>query len=104
MQLILTGLLTGLLTFLAFVMLIEKMPPIMREFLYGHYLLTDVGFTVLSFLLLPVVGTSTLIATAFFCILFSLYLAVMRSVRPWRKVTLGGKRFIYIQKGAPHAS
>ncbi len=74
-----TGILAGILTFAAFVFLIEKMPRIFKKLIFKHYLLSDIGFTLLAFMALPVVGSATLISTSIFCILFSVYLNMNHS-------------------------
>jgi hypothetical protein len=83
MQYLYAGLLTGFLTFVAITLLVEKSPKVIRGLIAGHYLLSDIVFTVLSFTVLPVVGTTTLVASASFCTFFTVYLTIIRQLRPY---------------------
>ena len=80
---ILTGLVAGSMTAAAFILLIEKANPKIRALLVGHYLLTDIVGTIISFSLLPVVGTATLISACTFCLVFTLYLSYKRRTIEW---------------------
>ncbi len=80
---ILTGLVAGSMTAAAFILLIEKANPTIRALLIGHYLLTDIVGTLISFSLLPVVGTATLISACTFCLAFTLYLSHKRRTAEW---------------------
>lgn len=74
MTLIFSGLISGVLIFLAVAAMIEKLPPLLYKWAFQYALVTDVLFTVLSFVVLPVVGAATLVSTSVFCVIFSLYL------------------------------
>ena len=80
---ILTGFVAGTMTAAAFILLIEKASPTIRALLVGHYLLTDIAGTMISFSLLPVVGTATLISACTFCLIFTLYLSYKRRNTEW---------------------
>ena len=80
---ILTGFVAGSMTAAAFILLMEKANPTIKSLLVGHYLLTDVVGTMISFSLLPVVGTATLISACTFCLIFTLYLSHKRRTTEW---------------------
>ena len=84
---IMTGLVAGSMTAAAFILLIEKSNPTIKALLIGHYLLTDIIGTMISFSLLPVVGTATLISACTFCLIFTLYLSYKRRTTKW--LTIG---------------
>jgi len=84
---ILTGLVAGSMTAAAFILLIEKSNPTIKALLVGHYLVTDIVGTMISFSLLPVVGTATLISACTFCLVFTLYLSYKRRTTEWLTIS-----------------
>lgn len=89
---ILTGFIAGTMTAAAFILLIEKSSPTIKALLIGHYLLTDIIGTMISFSLLPVVGTATLISACTFCLLFTMYLHYKRRNTQWMTISMLIKR------------
>ena len=83
---ILTGTFAGFLTFLCVVILILHSNENMKQLIIGHYLISDIFFTVISFLFLPVVGSATLINTGIFCICISIFLTGIRKHTPYKRI------------------
>jgi len=88
-----TGLIIGTMSFLAVVILVEKMPKKIKPFLYGHHLATDIFFTGIAFLVFPVTGAATLLSASTFCLLFTIYIFIRRSTFPWKRVSFEGGKF-----------
>lgn len=74
MTAIIGGLVSGLLSSLAVVFLIEKMGRIAKSLLFGHYILIDIIATVLAYIFMPVVGLATMVNVSVFCLVFTSYL------------------------------
>lgn len=89
---ILTGLVAGSMTAAAFILLMQKANPTIKSLLVGHYLFTDIMGTMISFSLLPVVGTATLISACTFCLIFTMYLNYQRRNTEWITVSMLIKR------------
>jgi len=85
---LMVALVMGILTFTATVILIEKLPAWIRELVYGHHLLSDLLFTIVSLSVFPVTGAATLISSALYCLLISAYLSVNRKTKPWSRVVI----------------
>ena len=83
MTTVITGGVAGLMTALAFILLIQKAGPTLQKLLIGHYLITDIVGTFIAYSLLPVVGLATLISAATFCLIFTVYLHYRRSNTEW---------------------
>ena len=83
-----TGLIIGCMTFLAIVILVEKLPKKIKPFVLGHHLLADIFFTALAFIALPMTGATTLLSASTFCLLFTLYIFVRRSTYPWKQIQI----------------
>ncbi|MAG50196.1 hypothetical protein CL621_00980 [archaeon] len=75
---VITGLISGTLTAAVAVVLIEKTSIIIKRLLIGHYVVTDIFCTYLAYSMLPVVGLATMISSAVFCLIFTVYLYVKR--------------------------
>ena len=73
-----TGLLAGLMALIGTAILIEKLSISLRRFVFRHHLITDVTFTLVGIMVLPVAGIATLITSLTYMILFSLYLSRRR--------------------------
>lgn len=84
-----TGIAMGLILFATFAVLVEKLPSWLKQLTLGHFLVTDILFTALSFLVFPVVGAATLISTGVFCLLITLYLSIRRSTTSYTRIELG---------------
>jgi len=69
-----TGLFAGVLAVIGTAIIIEKVPMTLRRLVFKHYLLSDLFFTGVALLLLPVKGMATLLTSLTYMILFSLYL------------------------------
>lgn len=95
---IITGIIMGIMTFTAMIILVEKLPKRLKMLVYGHHLLSDLLFTGFCFTLFPLTGTATLINAAVFCLLFSSYLAIRRQIKPWIRVKLGGPTLFRIER------
>ena len=74
MDFLITGIITGTLTAVVFIVLLEKCGKTLQNLLIGHYLFTDIVATFLAYILFPVVGLATMISAAIFCICFTTYL------------------------------
>ena len=74
MTAILGGLISGLLSSLALIILIEKMGNTSRALVFGHYILIDILATIFAYVLMPVVGLATMINVSVFCLIFTSYL------------------------------
>jgi hypothetical protein len=61
-----TGLIIGCMSFLAIVILVEKLPKKIKPFVLGHHLLADIFFTALAFIALPMTGATTLLSASTF--------------------------------------
>ena len=83
-----TGLIIGCMSFLAIVILVEKLPKKIKPFVFGHHLLADIFFTALAFIALPMTGATTLLSASTFCLLFTLYIFVRRSTYPWKQIQI----------------
>ena len=83
-----TGLIIGCMSFLAIVILVEKLPKKIKPFVLGHHLLADIFFTALAFIALPMTGATTLLSASTFCLLFTLYIFVRRSTYPWKRIQI----------------
>ena len=83
-----TGLIIGCMSFLAIVILVEKLPKKIKPFVLGHHLLADIFFTALAFIALPMTGATTLLSASTFCLLFTLYIFVRRSTYPWKQIQI----------------
>jgi hypothetical protein len=88
MSFLITGIAIGVMTALMFIILVEKLPPTLKELVLGHHLFSDVLFTAFTLGLLPVTGALTLLSAATVAVLFSLYLAVKRRTHPWRRIVI----------------
>jgi len=93
-----TGLIIGTISFLAVVILVEKMPKKIKPFLYGHHLATDIFFTGIAFLVFPVTGAATLLSASTFCLLFTIYIFIRRSTYPWKRVSFEGGKLKIVEK------
>ena len=85
---LITGLIIGCMSFLAIVILVEKLPKKIKPFVLGHHLLADIFFTALAFIALPMTGATTLLSASTFCLLFTLYIFVRRSTYPWKQIQI----------------
>jgi len=83
-----TGLIIGCMSFLAIVILVEKLPKKIKPFVLGHHLLADIFFTAVAFIALPMTGATTLLSASTFCLLFTLYIFVRRSTYPWKQIQI----------------
>ncbi len=83
---LITGLVSGTLTAAVAIILIEKMIPSIRRLLIGHYVITDIAGTYLSYCILPVVGLATMISAATFCLLFTIYLFIRRNTKDYTTI------------------
>ena len=83
-----TGLIIGCMSFIAIVILVEKLPKKIKPFVLGHHLLADIFFTALAFIALPMTGATTLLSASTFCLLFTLYIFVRRSTYPWKQIQI----------------
>jgi hypothetical protein len=79
-----TGLFAGTLAVIGTSIIIEKIPIVFRRWIFKHYLFSDLFFTGVALLLLPVKGMATLLTSLTYMILFSLYLM-------WRRKAYGFK-------------
>lgn len=84
----LTGLLIGVMTLIALIILIEKLPKKVRYFIFGHHLLSDIFATGIVLSFLPVTGTVTLLSAVTFCLLFTIYLFVRRKAHGWKRISI----------------
>ena len=75
---IISGLISGVISVLVLIILIEKVNPTIRKLLIGHYVFTDIVGTCLAYMLLPVVGLATIVNAGTFCIIFTGYLHLKR--------------------------
>tara|TARA_B100001250_G_scaffold410173_1_gene436065 strand:- start:245 stop:529 length:285 start_codon:yes stop_codon:yes gene_type:complete len=91
---IMVGFVAGSMTAAAFILLIEKANPTIKSLLIGHYVLTDIIGTMISFSLLPVVGAATLISACTFCLIFTLYLHYQRRNAQWTTISMLVKNLI----------
>lgn len=80
-----TGFVVGTMTVLVFVILVEKFPRWLKELVLGHYLASDLIFTVLALGIFPIKGILTLLSVAVVAVEFSIYLMVRRATHPWRR-------------------
>ena len=71
---LLAGILSGVLSASALMILIEKMGRVPKALVFGHYVFVDIVATIGSYTLLPVIGLATLVNAAVFCIIFTTYL------------------------------
>ena len=83
MDIIISGLIAGLMTCAAFILLIEKAGPTLQALLIGHYLLTDIVGTFIAYSFMPVIGLATLVSAASFCLIFTSYLHYKRRTIQW---------------------
>lgn len=83
------GIIVGVLLFTAFAILVEKLPKWIRQLVLGHYLVSDIVFTMISFMIFPVVGLATLIGASIFCILITGYLMWRRTTQPYIRIETG---------------
>jgi len=90
------GIIVGVILFIAFAILIEKLPRWLKELVLGHYLLSDIVFTAMSFIAFPVVGIATLLSAGIFCILITLYLMYRRSTQAYTRIEPGGLTLVRI--------
>lgn len=74
MEVLIVGLVVGIMMAFAFIMLVEKAGPTLKALLIGHYLFTDIVATMISFSIFPVVGLATLATAGAFCLIFTFYL------------------------------
>jgi len=91
--LITTGLIIGTMTFLAVMILVEKLPKKIKPFVFGHHLATDILFSGIAFIVFPVTGAATLLSAATFCLLFTLYIFIRRTSISWKRFSFTGGRF-----------
>ena len=82
-----TGLVSGTLTAAVLVVLIEKASLTVRRLLIGHYVATDIICTYLAYSMLPVIGLATMISSAVFCLLFTIYLYFKRQKNDYITIT-----------------
>ena len=85
-----TGFIIGTMSFLAIVILVEKLPLKIKAIAFGHHLLTDLLFTALAFTLFPVTGAATLLSASTFCLLFTVYIFIRRNSIPWKRIHFKG--------------
>ncbi|MBC8323754.1 MAG: hypothetical protein H8E70_09320 [Candidatus Marinimicrobia bacterium] len=90
---ILTGVIIGVMTFSAVVIFVEKLPKLIKPFIFGHHLITDVFFTAISFSVFPVTGSATLLSASTFCLLFTLYILLRRSAYTWKRILFTHGKF-----------
>jgi len=81
-----TGLIIGTMSFLAIVILVEKLPNKIKPFILGHHLLSDIFFTGIAFLVFPITGAATLLSASTFCLLFTIYIFIRRATYPWKRI------------------
>ena len=84
---IIGGLISGLISAIVLIILIEKANPMIRKLLIGHYVFTDIMGTFLAYTLLPVVGLATIVNAGIFCIIFTAYLHMKRKTTEY--ITVG---------------
>ena len=92
---IIGGLISGIISVLVLVILIEKSHPTLRKLAVGHYVFTDIMCTYLAYTLLPVVGLATIVNAGVFCLLFTLYLQYKRKSTKYltiKDMFMGGSR------------
>ena len=82
-----TGIIIGTMTFLAVMILVEKLPNKIKSFVFGHHLTTDIFFSGIAFMVFPVTGAAT------FCLLFTLYIFIRRSSIPWKRFSFENGKF-----------
>ena len=88
-----TGIIIGTMTFLAVMILVEKLPNKIKSFVFGHHLTTDIFFSGIAFMVFPVTGAATLLSAATFCFLFTLYIFIRRSSIPWKRFSFENGKF-----------
>jgi len=93
-----TGFIVGVMTFIALIILVEKLPKNVRVFIIGHHLLSDIIATLFAMMVLPVNGVVSLLSAATVCLLFTLYLVYRRKNHPWKRLCLS-KSGIKIETG-----
>ena len=84
---ILSGLISGIISVIVLIVLIEKANPTIRRLLIGHYVFTDIFCTYLAYTMLPVVGLATIVNAGIFCLCFTGYLQYKRQKKDY--LTLG---------------
>ncbi len=93
-----TGLIIGLMSFFAVVILVEKLPEKIKPFVFGHHLASDILFTAVAFSIFPVTGAATLLSASTFCLLFTLYIFLRRKSVTWKRITFDGLRIKFIDE------
>jgi len=79
---IIGGLISGLLSALALVILVEKIGKTSKALILGHYVLVDILATVFAYILMPIVGLATMVNVSVFCLIFTSYLYWRRGNSP----------------------
>ncbi len=85
-----TGIIIGTMTFLAVMILVEKLPKKIKPYVFGHHLATDIFFSGIAFMVFPVTGAATLLSAATFCLLFTVYIFIRRTTVPWKRIVFDG--------------
>jgi len=88
-----TGLIIGTMTFLAVMILVEKLPKKIKPYVFGHHLATDIFFSGIAFMVFPVTGAATLLSAATFCLLFTVYIFIRRSSISWKRFSFENGKF-----------
>lgn len=88
-----TGLIIGTMSFLAVVILVEKLPKKIKPFIFGHHLATDIFFSGIAFMVFPVTGAATLLSAAAFCLLFTIYIFIRRNTIHWKRISFDDWKF-----------
>ncbi len=92
MSVLITGIVIGVFTVLAFILLVEKLPRFFKQLVFGHYLASDILFTLLTLIILPITSATTMLAIATEAIGFTFYLMLRRTTYPWKRITFKGGR------------
>jgi len=88
MHYIIQGGIVGLGVLLMILALLYKLPKKIRLLLYGHALVSDILVTGIIMSSLPLVGITALIGGLTFCILFSIYLFIGKSLEGYSKIKM----------------
>jgi len=88
MHYLIQGSIVGLGVLVMVLALIYKLPKKIRLLLYGHALLSDVIITGIIMASMPLVGITALIGGITFCILFSFYLLIGKSMEGYARIKL----------------
>lgn len=79
LELMISGAIIGVMEWIATIVLVEKAPLYLQRIIFKHYLASDILFTVMATIVLPVTGYATLFGALVYMILTSMYLGYRRN-------------------------